>query len=245
VANTEVQDGDDAPRRSVRMVQPDDVLSPEEIARLLAHAEPGFFRTLFLTALLTGARHNELLALKWSDIDLEAGKLSIRRNLTCARVTGEAYRSRFYPPKTKSGNRTMPIAPELTHALKVWKLQCPPGELDLVFPKPDGSPMHHSNVLRIGLYPACRRAQLRTVGMHALRHTFASLLIRGDAPVNEVSHYLGHSNPAITLSIYTHWWKTLETQTITTLAKTVLTGTWTPSGHQNALAATTATGTES
>jgi integrase len=71
-------------------------------------------------------RHDELLALRWSDIDLQAGKIFVRRSLSWARLKGETgpARPRFYEPKTKSGIRTLPAPPELLSALRVWKLEC-------------------------------------------------------------------------------------------------------------------------
>ena len=72
---------------------------------------------------------------------------------------------RCHPPavRAKTAAPAGPRVPkELLHVLKVWKLQCPPGEMDLVFPPPKGKPAHRSNVLRSGLYPALKRAELRT-----------------------------------------------------------------------------------
>ena len=88
----------------------DSVLSPVEIQVLLASARPGFERTLFETAYLTGAREGELLALRWTDLELPkegSGQMMIRRSLSWARLKGEEMRARYYPPKTTSGRRTI------------------------------------------------------------------------------------------------------------------------------------------
>ena len=114
-------------------------------------------------------------------------------------------RFRFYPPKTKAGIRTISIPHEVVMLLKSWKLQCPPG--DLVFPASDGRPMRRSTVYLRGFVPALTAAKLRTVRLHSLRHSFASALIMAGAPLTEVSHLLGHSNPSITLKVYSHWFK--------------------------------------
>jgi integrase len=85
-------------------IDPDSVLNPKEIQVLLREANPGFERTLFETAYLTGAREGELLALRWTDLDLPkegSGRMAIRRSLSWARVQGEEIRPRYYPPKTK------------------------------------------------------------------------------------------------------------------------------------------------
>jgi integrase len=92
-------------------------------------------------------------------------------------------------------------------ALKVWKLQCPLGELGLVFPCEDGTPMQRWFVIKRGLKPALSRAGLRHVDVHSLRHSFASSLIAAGAPVTEVQYLLGHSNPTTTLTVYSHWFR--------------------------------------
>jgi hypothetical protein len=105
-------------------------------------------------------------------------KIFVRRSLSWARLrheTGPA-RPRFYEPKTKSGIRTLPAPLELLSALRGWKLQCPKGELDLIFPAPTGLAAHRSNVLRYGLYRALRRAGLRRVDMR----TQTQLRLRAD-----------------------------------------------------------------
>jgi len=82
------------------------VLNPQEIQLLLEAANAGLERTLFETAYLTGARQGELLALRWTDLELPkvgAGKMVIRRSLSWARLKGEVTRPRYYPPKTAAG----------------------------------------------------------------------------------------------------------------------------------------------
>ena len=219
VGATELRDGEDTERTGIE-VQEDEVLSPDELNRLLENADVGFYRTLFQTAALTGARHDELLALTWSDLDFDAGKLIIRRSLSWAKVNkDDATEARFFPPKTKAGRRSIDLPPELLHVLKLWKLQCPPSDLDLVFPTPEGKPAHRSNVLRYGLYPALERAELRRVHMHSLRHSFASSLIMAGEPPTRVANLLGHSSPAVTMRVYAHWFKDVKTEAINNLAK--------------------------
>ena len=214
-----------------------EVLEPNEIRKVLEKAEPGYYRTLFLTADLTGMRSGELFALRWSDIELKGidaetgkessrGRIFVRRSLSWARVKKDdgPVRPRFFPPKTKAGVRTLPIPMELAGALRRWKLQCPQSEHDMVFPMPDGQPMHRSTALRYGLWPALSRAGLRRVNMHSLRHSFASALIMAGAPVTEVQSLLGHSSPAVTLKVYSHWFKNVETDSVDRLAKSLTTG---------------------
>src|SRR5208282_2300538 len=176
-------------------VDPDSVLSPQEIQSLLVAANPGFDRTLIETAYLTGARQGELLALRWSDLELPqegTGKMVIRRSLSWARLKGEETRPRYFPPKTKAGRRTISIPALLVSELKRWKLRCPNSEEGLVFPTPDGKPVCRDWILRVVFYPTLARARLRRVTFHTLRHSCASAMIAAGAPVTEVQHRLGH-----------------------------------------------------
>jgi integrase len=208
----------------------DSVLSPPEIQSLLASARPGFERMLFETAYLTGAREGELLGLRWTDLELPqegSGKMVIRRSLSWARLKGEQTRPRYFPPKTKAGRRTISIPALLVADLKRWKLQCPQSEEDLVFPTLEGKPVCRDWLLRVAFYPALSRARLRRVTFHTLRHSCASAMIAGGAPITEVQHRLGHANPAITLQVYSHFFKHTEGTTADEMANLILNG----SGH--------------
>lgn len=134
-------------RRNDNVVSEDEVLSPAECRRLLDAATEGFDRSFLMTAAMTGARHDELLALRWSDVDLEARTIHFRRSLSWAKLPGQPTRAQFFDTKTgKKGNRKVPCPAELRSVLLRWRLQCPKGELDLVFPTPAGLPWHRSNV---------------------------------------------------------------------------------------------------
>jgi integrase len=206
-------------------VNPDVILNPDEIRLMLGHTSAGLYRALFTTAALTGARSGELFALRWSDVELpKTGPafVYIRRTVSWARVGGEEIRPRVYPPKTKAGTRKIPIPAELVATLRAWKLACPPTEGDLVFPAADARPIRRSNALRYGLWAALRRAGLRQVNMHSLRHSFASALIADGAAVTEVQALLGHASPAITLKIYSHWFKATDSGAVSRLGALIL-----------------------
>ncbi len=148
------------------------------------------------------------MGLKWSDCELgDEPRIVIRRSLSWARAAGEAdpVRPKFYPPKTRSGFRTIPISHDLSHMLKAWKIRCPVSELDLVFPRPDGRPLQRSMVSAEGMKPACRRAGLRGMPFRTLRHSAASGWLMGGASIVEVAATLGHATPAITLKVYTRF----------------------------------------
>lgn len=215
----------EADAQGERQVDPDDVPSPEEVRRLLMAAEPGLSSTFLLTAALTGARCSELLALTWDDVELDRGEIHIRRAISWARtredraagVTG----ARFFAPKTKSSRRKVEAPPELVTALRRWKLAAPISETGLVFAKADGTPIHRKTIRDKYLIPALDRAGLRRFGVHALRHFFASELIRRGYPVTEVAARLGHSSPAVTMAVYARWFTNAKSDAVKELAKSL------------------------
>lgn len=208
-------------------VTPDKVLTPEETKRVILAAKPGPYRTIITTAIYTGARHSELLALRWSDVRFDAGAIEIGRSLSTAHVRGEANQEkyRWFDPKTKSGIREIPMPGELAATLKAWKEKCPAGSLGLVFPNPLGEPCHRSNILRFGLYPAITQAGIeKDISMHSLRHTYASMLIALKRPITEVSRYLGHADVSITMRVYAHFLKPKKQDTMSDLEQLIQNG---------------------
>lgn len=215
---------------SNEIVNPDDVLSPEQAGRLIASAADGFDKTFLLTTVLTGARVGELTALTWDDVDFHTGRLSIRRSVSWAKLRGQTdSKPRFYEPKTTAGKRTIDVAPELVHALKVWKLACPPSPLNLVFPTQEGTPKHRSTITHHALRPALKAAGLPQVTLHSLRHTCASALILAGTDCLEVAKFLGHAKPTVTMSVYAHWFNMRKTVgTMSAVAGAVLGRAGTP-----------------
>jgi len=160
-----------------------------------------------------------------------------------ARLPGETgpARSRVFPPKTRAGVRTLPLAPELLHEMKVWKLECRPTENDLAFPSERATPLHRSTVLRTVLYPACDRAEVRRFNLKALRHYFASSLITAGVPITRVAQLMGHSSPLVTLNVYAHWLRDQETSGIAELARALCAETTTASTSAGPAGAATPT----
>ncbi len=134
-------------------MRPNEVLSSDEIARLLEHAEPGLWKSYIAVAAATGMRSEEINAIAWSDLELDAGKLYVKRSLAWVRDDEKGtFKPRFFGTKTRSGTRTLPLAPELIALLKVWKLACPPSKDDLVFNEM-GLPLRPSRVLAAVSFP--------------------------------------------------------------------------------------------
>ncbi len=88
--------------------------------------------------------------------------------------------------------------------LKRWKLACPVTDDDLTFPGIEGGAANHVNTVNRHFYPALRRAGLRKVSFHSLRHSNASLRIQAGQNIKYISEQLGHSTVRITLDIYGH-----------------------------------------
>ena len=140
-------------------------------------------------------RSGEIRGLQWGDIDWSSEQIHIRRSWK---------EGAFHQPKTQASIRRIELPGFLLAELREWRLACPKGEHDLMFPNLVGRPMSNTNLLQRGFYPALRRAGLRKIRFHDLRHTFASLLIANGADIVRVSRLLGHSSPTITLNVYSH-----------------------------------------
>lgn len=160
----------------------------EEASRLVAGAPAGTWQTMIALGLLTGLRQSELLALEWQDCDLVAGRLLVRRAVVNG-VVGT-------PKSGKS--REVPLNDDAVAWLKSHK-----NLRRLVFTPPDADRYFRRNECRRPLWSACRKAGLRRIGWHVLRHTFASHLVMRGAPLKAVQDLLGHATIEMTLR-YAH-----------------------------------------
>jgi integrase len=185
-----------------------DIPTPAEIRALIPHLE-GRWRPLFLTAIFTGLRASELRGLRWADVDLKRGEIHVRQRVDRFGRVGAL--------KSESAERAVPLPPILINTLREWKLACPKGPLDLVFPNGIGNPEGPTNVLHRGLHPMMIAAGLTTTngeakytGMHALRHFFASWCINRrvdgglELPLKVVQARMGHAKIAMTADVYGH-----------------------------------------
>jgi integrase len=178
-----------------KAVRPEiEILNPDEMEKLLAHSTR-HYRTAFLTAVLTGLRAGELWALQWQDVDWSSLKIFVRRSL---------WKGKFQTPKSKYSVRKVDIPEHLAQELKRWKLLSPKNEHDLVFPDPRGKPISHGGIVKRHFEPALKRAGLRHVSFHSLRHTNASIRIASGQNIKYIQHQLGHSSIKITLDVYGH-----------------------------------------
>lgn len=164
-----------------------DFLDFDEAERLVKAAE-GQLRTMLLVALKTGMRHGEILALRWQDVDLVAGRITVRQNVV-----------RGIIGTPKSGKpREIALGNDVRDALKAHRHLRGP----LVFCTMDGKMLTDSE-LKNPLTHACKRAGLRPIGWHMLRHTFASHLAMRGATLKVIQDLLGHASIVMTMR-YAH-----------------------------------------
>jgi integrase len=149
----------------LRVGRPDfDFLDFAEAERLIAAAE-GEWRTKILLGLRTGMRQGEMLALRWQDVDLVAGRIVVKQNYV---------RAELGTPKSGK-SREIPLGDDLRAALKAHRHLRGP----YVFCDLDGK-LFSKAQCKHPLWRACTKAGLRLIGWHVLRHSFAShLVMRG------------------------------------------------------------------
>lgn len=149
-------------------------------------------------ALGTGMRLGEVLALRWQDVDLEAGRISVRQSLQ--QTKGGLV---FKTPKTARGQRSITLDAETVVVLEAQKqAQKDAGLISpLVVCEADGSPYYPDR-----FSAEWRKRVTRSWGVrfHDLRHTHATLLLAKNTNAKVVSERLGHSTIGITLDTYSH-----------------------------------------
>jgi integrase len=185
-----------------------ETLSAENVGAFFAAASKDRFAALYVLAVTSGLRPGELLALKWEDVDLEAGALSVRRSVS------EDERGPVIREGTKtSGGRRLELLPVAVEALKKHRFRQNEErlryrglwtELDLVFPSTTGTIMRRNNLHRRSYKPLLKRAGLPDIRLYDLRHTFATLMFENREQLKLVSEMLGHASVKQTADTYTH-----------------------------------------
>jgi integrase len=168
---------------------PFDFLDFEEAARLVHAADGDEWRTMILVGLRAGLRQSELLELRWSDVDLVAGRLLVRRAIV---------RGKIGTPKNHR-ERELPLSAEASTALRRLPSRF---RGDLVWPG-EGEANLTKGEAKWPLWRACKRAGLRRIGWHVLRHTFASHLVMKGVPLKAVQELMGHATIEMTMR-YAH-----------------------------------------
>lgn len=187
------------------------VLDPVQARHLLNHIQGDSLEALITLGLATGMRKGEMLALRWEDINLDAGLLQVKKTVTYIRREG-VYQFIETEPKTKAARRsiTLPrfaIEALRSHRARQLEQRLKAGEAwknkSLVFPNKLGGYMH-IRTLGIDFHEIIEAAGLPDMRFHDLRHTCATILLLRGVHVKVVQELLGHSSIVITLSIYAH-----------------------------------------
>ncbi len=194
---------------------PSSEVKPKEIEILTLDEQRAYMKvlerhkqgTLFLTALYTGMRIGELLALKWDNVDLEDATITVCESLRRVRVYEDDGSSESKlvtkSPKTEKGYREIPIPKPLLLELKKYKLSSNKSNVNLVFCTKAGKPLQYTYIWRTHR-SLCEKADIRPTTIHALRHTFASRSIEAGIDVKTVSELLGHTDTQTTWNTYVH-----------------------------------------
>jgi integrase len=182
-------------------------LTADEIARLRADVRGLRLEPIVETALGSGLRISELLGLRWEDVDLDHATLHVK--VQAQRPRGQWELS---PLKTKKSRRKVTLPPFAVTALRVWRQQQRQDRIKagdwwelwgLIFTTQSGRPVFYQYLT--GEYTKhSKRLGLTSTNFHALRHTYAALLLAEGVPLHEVSRSLGHSNIQTTMDIYGH-----------------------------------------
>jgi integrase len=162
----------------------------------------------------TGLRRGELLALRWSDVDLAKAALTVRHSTTLVRTKGEGASMVTGTPKS-SKSRAVPLNGPALAALKAHRVAR--GALSLTLAQPgelvfgdDWGEVRQGEHFSRKFTSEVRRArkaavEVPAIRLHDTRHTFATLLLTKGAPVHVVSRLLGHASPVVTLTVYAHY----------------------------------------
>jgi integrase len=188
-------------------------LTEEQVRLLLTKAEKRQSLLLFRLAIDSGMRMGELLALEWTDLDLTAGTVQVKRSVR----TDEKGGPRVKEVKTKAARRTIRLTPKTVEALKAHREKA---SSRLVFPAnrkgPFDSPDRYLNKrnVQVSFKRALKRAGLPKFRFHDLRHTSATLLYKRTKNIQAVSKRLGHKDVMVTLRTYAHFMAEMEEEVV-------------------------------
>ena len=204
------------PKRAFREMS---FLTPVEARKVLSTARGDRLEALYILALTSGLRRGELLGLSWNNVDLDNRKLRVESTLLADKSLA--------PPKTAKGRRVLSLTNLAVDSLRIWKILQIEEQLlagsawrnqrNLVFTNSVGNHLTPSH-LSGRLFPALlKRARVKRITFHELRHSTASLLLSLNTPNKMVQELLGHANIGITMDIYSHSMPALQEEGIAKL----------------------------
>lgn len=197
----------DPPSEKASQAPETKVWTPEQARRFLSSVAEDPDALLWRFYLATGCRRGEALGLRWSDVDLDAGRVSIAQQYTMVGAVPT-----MLPVKSDRSRRVVDLDPATIDSLRRHRVQqaehklalgefYDPDELGLVFAKPDGSP-HHPKRVSARFKVRVERAGVPMLRLHDLRHTAASIMLASGEQARVVQERLGHSTVAFTLARY-------------------------------------------
>ena len=197
-------------------------LTADEARQFLAATRGHRLHALFELALHTGLRKGELLGLRWEDLDLDAGTAAIRRTLQRTNAGGLT----ALPTKTRASERRIALPARCLQSLKrheeeqqrdrdaagaEWQHN------GYVFTTPQGTAIDPTNLTRT-FTALLRKAGLRRIRFHDLRHSTATLLLEQGVELVVIKELLGHAHIGVTATVYAHVRLRLQRQVIDTLS---------------------------
>jgi integrase len=201
------------------------VWSPVQLRAFLDHVRGDRLYAAWLLAATTGMRREEILGLRWSDLDLDAGRVAVRR----PRILVD-YQVLVSEPKTAKGRRSLALDPVTVAALRAHRARLAEEKLavggryrdsELVFTRPDGTAVHPER-FSDWFRRRVRAAGLPRIRLHDVRHSYAPAALAAGVPAKVVSERLGHANIAITMDTYSHVLPGLDEQAAGQVARLIL-----------------------
>jgi len=186
-------------RASAKRMREPDVLTPAEFASLITELELRE-RAMVMLAGSTGLRRSELVALTWSDIDLELMQVNVTRSCV---------RNHFGDTKTEASRKPVPLHPSVVKCLQTWRQESSfAGDEDFIFAsvrRNGKQPLSPDTLLKKVIRPAVERAGIKgkAIGWHSFRHSLATNLRAAGVDLKTAQELLRHANSRITLDVYT------------------------------------------
>ena len=192
--------------------------------RFLEHVADDRLYAMWALLLATGLRRGEIAGLRWGDVDLDAGLLSVRRSRVSAGWT--VHESQ---PKTRSSRRAVSLDERVVAVLRAHRRRQLEERLAwgtawvdsaFVFVRENGEPLHPETITSM-FRRRVVRAGVPKIRLHDLRHASASLALAAGIHPKVVGERLGHSSVAITLDLYSHVAPTLQAEAAEKLGRVI------------------------
>ena len=190
------------------------VLLPEQIGAYLQEANRRGLLPAYYLELTSGLRRGELLALRWTDLDVENMTISVTKQVN--RINGELKVSQ---PKTSNSIRTIPIPKQAVDLLILEHEKHP--DNPYMFPSPKTGTMYDPDSFRHTHEKILAAAGIEHIRFHDLRHTFATLSLQNGVDVKTLSNTLGHYSAGFTLDTYTHATQRMKREVADTIGSVI------------------------